>query len=178
MDNCLADNSAEQIYGASKNMTDNWWINASFSFELRRHVEPTAHLLTLYEDLRDFGVAGAESAVDLKTVCIVEERASQREKDFLRKGQVTQPMIIQSLWVFQVLAALFFHRQTLYLELFHSFQLLQIWDQSCAVFQRLKKFDLEFHHFRQVPKQHIQLEAIKTTSLLFYTHPIIVSCHN
>lgn len=110
MDNCLADNSAEQIYGALQNMTDEWWINASFSFELRRNVDPRAHLLTLYEDLRDFGVAGAESAVDFKTVCIVEERASQREKDFLRKGQVTQPVIMQSLWVFQVLAALCFSR--------------------------------------------------------------------
>lgn len=53
------------------------------SFELRRNVNSKAHLLTLYEDLRDFGVAGAESTVDFKTVCIVQERASQGEEDFL-----------------------------------------------------------------------------------------------
>lgn len=41
------------------------------------------HLLTLHEDLRDFGVAGAESTVDLKPVCIVQERASEGEEDFL-----------------------------------------------------------------------------------------------
>lgn len=46
------------------------------SFEQRRNVDPRARLLTLYEDLRDFGVAGAESTVDFKTVCIVQERAS------------------------------------------------------------------------------------------------------
>lgn len=40
-------------------------------------------VLTLYEDLGDFGVTGAESAVDFKTVCIVEEGAAQREEDFL-----------------------------------------------------------------------------------------------
>lgn len=55
------------------------------SFEPKRNVNPRAHLLTLYEDLRDFGVAGAESTVDFKTVCIVQERASQREEDFLSK---------------------------------------------------------------------------------------------
>lgn len=42
-----------------------------------------AHLLTLHEDLRDFGVAGTESTVDLKPVCIVQERASEGEEDFL-----------------------------------------------------------------------------------------------
>lgn len=66
------------------------------SFEPRRNVDPRAHLLTLYEDLRDFGVAGAESTVDFKTVCIVQERTSQREEDFLWKGEdkVTQPVVI------------------------------------------------------------------------------------
>lgn len=47
-----------------------------------RVVEP---LLTLYKDLRDFGVTGTESTVDFKPVCIVQERASQWEKDFLSK---------------------------------------------------------------------------------------------
>lgn len=45
-------------------------------------VEP---LLTLYKDLRDFGVTGAESTIDFKPVCVVQERASQWEKDFLSK---------------------------------------------------------------------------------------------
>lgn len=40
-------------------------------------------LLTLNENLWDFGMAGAESAVDFKTICIVEERASQGEEHFL-----------------------------------------------------------------------------------------------
>lgn len=53
------------------------------SFVPRRNVDLRAHLLTLYEDLRDFCVAGAESTVDFKTVCIVQERASQGEEDFL-----------------------------------------------------------------------------------------------
>lgn len=86
MDNCLADSSAEQIYGGLQDMADDWWLyNPPPSFELRRNVDPGAHLLTLYEDLRDFGVTGAESTVDFKTVCIVEERASQGEEDFLWK---------------------------------------------------------------------------------------------
>lgn len=34
-------------------------------------------LLTLYKDLGDFGVTGTESTIDFKSVCIVEERASQ-----------------------------------------------------------------------------------------------------
>ena len=46
-----------------------------------------ADLRTFYEDLGDFGVAGAEGAVDLEAVGVVEEGASQREKDFLRKGR-------------------------------------------------------------------------------------------
>lgn len=53
------------------------------SFEAKRNVNARAHLLTLYEDLRDFGVTGAESTVDFETVCIVEEGASQGEQDFL-----------------------------------------------------------------------------------------------
>lgn len=61
------------------------------SFEPRRNVDPRAHLLTLYEDLGDFGVAGAESTVDFKAVCIVQERASQGEEDFLRKGEEKLP---------------------------------------------------------------------------------------
>lgn len=66
------------------------------SFDARRNVDPRAHLLTLYEDLWDFGVAGTESTVDFKTVCIVQERASQREEDFLwkKKTQVTQSVVI------------------------------------------------------------------------------------
>lgn len=55
------------------------------SSEPGRNVDPSAHLLTFYEDLGDFGVAGAESTVDLKAVCIVEERAPQGEEDFLTK---------------------------------------------------------------------------------------------
>lgn len=62
-----------------------------FSFEPRKNVDPRAHLLTLYEDLRDFGVAGAESTVDFKTVCVVQERASQGEEDFLRKRDEKLP---------------------------------------------------------------------------------------
>lgn len=42
-----------------------------------------ARSLTLYEDLGDFGVAGTESAVDFKTVCIVEEGASEGEENLL-----------------------------------------------------------------------------------------------
>lgn len=42
-----------------------------------------ASLLTLYEDLRDFGVAGAEGAVEFEAICIVQERASEGEEDFL-----------------------------------------------------------------------------------------------
>lgn len=61
-----------------------------------------AHLLTLHEDLRDFGVAGAESTVDLKTVCIVQERASEGEEDFLYKG-VTQPVVQRLFRVFKYL---------------------------------------------------------------------------
>lgn len=57
------------------------------SFEPRWNVDPRAHLLTLYEDLRDFGVTGAESTVDFKTVCIVQERASQGEEYFLLKKE-------------------------------------------------------------------------------------------
>lgn len=57
----------------------------------RGYVDPAAHALTLYEDLGDFGVTGAESAVDLKTVCIVEEGATQREEDFLRKQDPSYP---------------------------------------------------------------------------------------
>lgn len=91
MDNCLADNSAEQIYGALHDMADGWWIHTSFSFESRRNVDPRAHLLTLYEDLRDFGVAGAESTVDFKTVCIVQERASQGKQDFLWEREEKLP---------------------------------------------------------------------------------------
>lgn len=53
------------------------------SFESRRNVDSSAHLLTLYKDFRDFGVAGTESTVDFKTVCIVQERASQGEENFL-----------------------------------------------------------------------------------------------
>ena len=53
------------------------------SFEPRWNVDPRAHLLTLYEDLGDFGVAGAESTVDFKAVCIVQEGASKGEEDFL-----------------------------------------------------------------------------------------------
>ena len=53
-----------------------------------------AHLLTLYEDLRDFGVAGAESTVDFETVGIVQERASQREEDFLWRRK-NQPVVMQ-----------------------------------------------------------------------------------
>lgn len=54
-----------------------------------------AHVLTLYEDLGDFGVTGAESTVDFKTVCIVEEGATQREENFLwkQKGRVTRTSI-------------------------------------------------------------------------------------
>lgn len=54
-----------------------------FSVEPRRNVDQRLRLLTLYKDLRDFGVAGAKSTVDFKTVCIVQERASQGEEDFL-----------------------------------------------------------------------------------------------
>jgi len=54
-----------------------------FSFEPRRNVNPGAHLLTLYKNLWDFGVAGAESTVDFKAVCVVQKRASQGEEDFL-----------------------------------------------------------------------------------------------
>lgn len=61
------------------------------SFRPRRNVDPSAHLLTLYKDLRDFGVAGAESTVDFKTVCIVQERASQGEKYFLWKKEEKLP---------------------------------------------------------------------------------------
>lgn len=42
-------------------------------------------LLTLYKDLGDFGVTGTESTIDFKSVCVVEERTSQWEKDFLSK---------------------------------------------------------------------------------------------
>lgn len=91
MDNCLADNSTEQIYGSLQDMADGWWINTSSPFEARRNVAPRAYLLTLYKDLRDFGVAGAESTVDLKTVCIVQERASQGEEDFLWKTEERLP---------------------------------------------------------------------------------------
>lgn len=49
------------------------------------HVGLGAHALTLYEDLGDFGVTGAESTVDLETICIVEEGAAQREENFLWK---------------------------------------------------------------------------------------------
>lgn len=34
-------------------------------------------LRTFYEDLRDFGVAGAESTVDLEAVSVIEEGAAQ-----------------------------------------------------------------------------------------------------
>lgn len=44
-------------------------------------------LRTFHEDLGDFGVAGTESAVDLEAVGVIEERATQREEDFLRKGR-------------------------------------------------------------------------------------------
>lgn len=102
MDNRLADNSADQIYGALQDMADGWWINTSFSFEPRRNVDWGAHLLTLYEDLRDFGVAGAESTVDFEAVSIVQERASQREEDFLRKREKesTNQWLYNSWWVF------------------------------------------------------------------------------
>lgn len=51
----------------------------------RRNVGLGAQVLTLDEDLGDFGVTGAESTVDFKTVCIVEEGAAQGEEYFLRK---------------------------------------------------------------------------------------------
>ncbi len=61
-----------------------WLIDKCIlSFEPRRNVDPSTYLLTLYEHLGDFGVAGAKSTVDFKTVCIVQERASQRKEDFL-----------------------------------------------------------------------------------------------
>lgn len=44
-------------------------------------------LRTFYEDLRDFGVAGTKSAVDLEAVGVIEEGAAQREEDFLRDGR-------------------------------------------------------------------------------------------
>lgn len=65
----------------SKHMLSHWGK--------RRNVGLGAHVLTLYEDLGDFGVTGAESAVDFKTVCIVEEGAAQREEDFLWKRDLS-----------------------------------------------------------------------------------------
>lgn len=63
----------------------------------RKYVDLRAHALTLYEDLGDFGVTGAESTVDLKTICIVEEGAAQREEDFLWKRDSSyQPGVGQS----------------------------------------------------------------------------------
>lgn len=55
-------------------------------FELGRICDLRAHLLTLYKDLRDFGVAGTESTVDFKTVCIVQEGASEGKENFLQKS--------------------------------------------------------------------------------------------
>lgn len=53
----------------------------------RSHVGLLARALTLHEDLGDFGVTGAESTVDLKTIRVVEEGAAQREEDFLRERE-------------------------------------------------------------------------------------------
>lgn len=132
------------------------------SFEQRRNVDPRVRPLTLYEHLRDFGVAGAESTVEFKAIGIVKERASQREEDFLwEKGwEVTQPAVSKIHALVHVSQT-----QMAYLKLIHSFQLLQIRDQSGSIFQSLEKFNLELHHFWQVPKQYIQLEEMKKINM-------------
>lgn len=56
-----------------------------------RYVSLGAPALTLYEDLGDFGVTGAESTVDLKAICVVEEGAAQREEDFLGEQEQSYP---------------------------------------------------------------------------------------
>lgn len=38
---------------------------------------------TFGKDLWDLGVAGAEGAVNLKAICIIQEGAAQREEHFL-----------------------------------------------------------------------------------------------
>lgn len=85
----------------------------------RRHVDVGAHALTLYEDLGDFGVTGTESTVDLKTICIVEEGAAQREEDFLWRRDSSYQTGRLEVWFFS--QGLSFVR---YLKLIHSLQLL------------------------------------------------------
>lgn len=82
-DKSLVDNSKLQIYGAVQDVADGSEINTSSALSRRGISNGECLLLTLYQDLGDFGVTGAESTVDLEAVCVVEEGASQREKDFL-----------------------------------------------------------------------------------------------
>lgn len=45
---------------------------------------------TFRQDLRDFGVAGTEGAVDLETIGIIKERASQGEEHFLWEAKIIE----------------------------------------------------------------------------------------
>lgn len=114
-------------------------------------------------------MAGAEGAVDLEAIGIIEEGAAQREEHFLRSEedismQPCKPSVTSSKKYRYAAMSHVREVQTLitdshtHLKLLHPFQPVQIRHQPDPVFQRPQELHLELHHLPEVPEQNVQLQ--------------------